>query len=171
MLDAKARMAEFLQQKYNNPWNLVIQQVILVKMKKKKMTARKRLFEKVNLLLSAKLDAELEKEGISLEDPNKQEEIEEIKLDILATESFKSEIAKVAESEICGLMVSKVFLDNGDLVVVCRQSDKVMQLAAAMAQNGPAPKVKPRTGTTINEWINGFKIKDLYPLVVPITFR
>ena len=23
MLDAKARMAEFLQQKYNNPWNLV----------------------------------------------------------------------------------------------------------------------------------------------------
>ena len=69
----------------------------------------KGLFEKVNLLLSAKLDAELEKEGISLEDPNKQEEIEEIKLDILATESFKSEIAKVAESEICGLMVSKVF--------------------------------------------------------------
>ena len=167
MLDAKAKMAEFFAAKIQQSMESSYTEGNFGKNEEEDNVTKqeKGLFEKVNLLLNAKLDTQLEKEGISLEDPNKQEEIQEIKLNILATESFKSEIAKVAESEICGLMVSKVFLDNGDLVVVCRQSDKVMQLAAAMAQNAPAPKVKPRTGTTISEWINGFKIKDLYPLV------
>ena len=121
------------------------------------------VLDKVKMLLNAKLDNQLTSEGI---DPNKvtPEQLERMSRKIVGSSSFKKTTEVIAEQSICGMIVKKVFLKDGRLAVVVRQSDAMMKLASAMTGNGPAPKVNPSRGIDIDGWILGLKPSELYTM-------
>lgn len=121
------------------------------------------MLDKVKMLLNAKLDKQLKAEGI---DPNEvtPDQLERMSRKIIGSSTFKKTTEVMAEQSICGLVVKKVFLKDGRLAVVVRQSDAMMKLASAMTGNGPAPKVNPARGIDIDGWIEGLKPSELYTM-------
>lgn len=121
------------------------------------------VLDKVKMLLNAKLDNQLKAEGIN---PNKAtpEQLEKMSRKIVGSSTFKKTTEVIAEQSICGMVVKKVFLKDGRLAVVVRQSDAMMKLASAMTGNGRAPKVNPSRGIDIDDWILGLKPSELYTM-------
>lgn len=132
-------------------------------LKKSLSNPRPGMLDKVKMLLNAKLDKHLKAEGI---DPNKvsPEKLEKLSRKIVGSSSFRKTTEVMAEQSICGLVVKKVFLKDGRLAVVVRQSDAMMKLAAAMTGNGPAPKVNPARGIDVDDWIMKLQPSELYTM-------
>lgn len=121
------------------------------------------MFDKVKMLLNAKLDNQLKAEGI---DPSEAtpEQLERMSRKIIGSSTFRKITEVMAEQSICGLVVKKVFLKDSRIAVVVRQSDVMMKLASAMTGNGPAPKVNPARGIDIDNWIQELKLSELYTM-------
>lgn len=123
------------------------------------VTARKNagLLEKTRMLLSAKLDNELKKEGVAMESPQAAARAEKI----VNNDQFSQLIETSAKAAVAGLVCAKIFEENGRLAVVAYYSDNTRVLAGAIAGTGAAPVVPPNPG--LGEWLAALTPVQLYP--------
>ena len=118
------------------------------------------ILDKLRTLAHKKLDKELEKEGVTKDEPLPEEEVK----GLLNTEDFKKITEQVARAQVGALVVSKIFEQDGEIAVVAYYSDKTKLLAGAINGTGACPKGKPRKNGSIRDWVRGLKVgTQLYP--------
>lgn len=115
------------------------------------------LLEKTEMLLSAKLDNELKKEGVALESPQAAARAEKL----LNSDRFSQLVETSAKAAVAGLVCAKIFEENGRLAVVAYYSDNTRVLAGAIAGTGAAPVVP--SNPDLGEWIAALTPAQLYP--------
>lgn len=114
---------------------------------------------KIRMLINAKLDQALRKNGV---EPGKasQEQIKEAEKAVLTTE-FRRTISRMAAAEVGALITQKVFESGDSIAVVAFYNPKAKELMDAILGKGPAPTGKPQE-EPINQWIGKFTIPELY---------
>lgn len=119
------------------------------------------VLDKVEMLLHAELDGQLKERGI---EPD-SEEAKEVIRESINKASFRDKISRMANAEVGALVVSKIYEDSGDVVVVATYSANTKKLAASMTGKGKAPSVRKRNPSkpTVSEWIQSMTTKNLYP--------
>lgn len=116
------------------------------------------IIDKAVALVNKKLDNALEKEGITLESKKAEPIIE----DLINESSYLNAVKSIAKSQVGALVTSKIFEQDGEIVVVAYYSDNTKLLAGAINGRGDVPKVKPRKGEPIRDWIKKLKLSQLY---------
>lgn len=114
--------------------------------------------EKVTALIHANLDEQLAKKGVTYDSPKAEPIIEEL----LNSKSFMNEVNVLSSTQVGGLVVSKIFEQDGEFTIVAYYSNNTKLLAGAINGTGATPKVKPRNGAPIEEWVLTLKPSQLY---------
>jgi len=117
------------------------------------------IFEKVKMLINAKLDNSLRDEGVVLDSPQAAEKAGKL----LNQDSFNNLIESSAQAFVSGLVCQKIFEEDGQMAVVAYYSDNSRIMADAIAGKGNAPKVTPRQGDPLPKWIASLTPAQLYP--------
>ncbi|MFI3290910.1 MAG: hypothetical protein R3Y46_03410 [Opitutales bacterium] len=115
-------------------------------------------FEKVKTLTNKKIDALLAKEGVSYDSPKAKSIIE----NMLNSSSFSDSMETMATQQVGALVTSKIFEQDGEIVVVAYYSPAAKELAAAINGKPVNLKVKPRSGDPVGIWVKKLKKSQLY---------
>ena len=165
MLNAKVAISKFYAQELSTRAKLHITEpqsaAALEKKAEEEAQISPSLLQKVNTLIHKKLDKELAKEGVSYDSEKAKPIIE----DLLSKSSFSDSILAVSKTQVGALITSKIFEQDGKMVVVAYYSDKTKLLAGSINGTGATPKVKPRKGEPVGIWIKKLKISQLYPSI------
>jgi len=163
MLDAKSNITKFFAQEISTRAALSITEPMsaaaLEKEAEEKAQVPPTILQKVKTLIHKKLDKELAKEGVSYDSPKAKKAIE----DLNHHESFANIVLSLSKTQVGGLVTSKIFEQDGKIVVVAYYSDKTKILAGAMNGTGAIPKVKARKGDPVGVWVKKLKKSQLYP--------
>ena len=84
---------------------------------------------------------------------------------MLNKSSFSDSILALSKTQVGALITSKIFEQDGEIVVVAYYSDKTKLLAGAINGTGATPKVKPRKGDPAGVWVKKLKVSQLYPSI------
>jgi len=117
------------------------------------------IYQKIKLLIHARLDEALKNKGIEPKQATK-EQIKAVETAVLTTE-FRRTITRMAAAEVGALITQKIFEDGNSIAVIAYYTPRTKELMAAMLGKGPAPKSKPQE-TPVAKWINNFSKYDLY---------
>lgn len=162
MLDAKAEVAKYFSQEISTRAKNILSEPESAESIKAKAEAEAgispSIIDKTMALVNKKLDNALEKEGITLESKKAEPIIE----DLMNESSYKNFIKSIAKSQVGVLITSKIFEQDGEIAVVAYYSDNTKLLAGAINGRGDVPKVKPRKGEPIRDWIKKLKLSQLY---------
>lgn len=163
MLDAKSKISKFFAQEISTRAALSVTEPMsaaaLEKEAEEKAQVPPTILQKVKTLIHKKLDKELAKEGVSYDSPKAKKAIE----DLNHQESFANVILNLSKTQVGGLVTSKIFEQDGKIVVVAYYSNKTKILAGAMNGTGAIPKVKARKGDPVGVWVKKLKKSQLYP--------
>ena len=162
MLDAKAEVAKYFSQEISTRAKNILSEPESAESIKAKAEAEAgispSIIDKTMALVNKKLDNALEKEGITLESKKAEPIIE----DLINESSYKNFVKSIAKSQVGALITSKIFEQDGEIAVVAYYSDNTKLLAGAINGRGDVPKVKPRKGEPIRDWIKKLKLSQLY---------
>ncbi len=165
MLNAKASISKFFAQEISTRAKLVITEppsaATLQAQAEAEAQIPPSILQKVTTLVHKKLDKELEKEGVTYESEKAKPIIE----DLLNKSSFSDSILALSKTQVGALITSKIFEQDGEMVVVAYYSDKTKLLAGAINGTGATPKVKPRKGDPAGVWVKKLKVSQLYPSI------
>jgi hypothetical protein len=117
------------------------------------------IYQKIKLLIHARLDEALKNKGIEPKQATK-EQIKAVETAVLTTE-FRRTITRMAAAEVGALITQKIFEDGNSIAVVAYYTPRTKELMDAMLGKGPAPKSKPQE-TPVAKWINNFTKAELY---------
>lgn len=162
MLDAKAEVAKYFSQEISTRAKNILSEPESAESIKAKAEAEAgispSIIDKTMALVNKKLDNALEKEGITLESKKAEPIIE----DLINESSYENFVKSIAKSQVGALITSKIFEQDREIVVVAYYSDNTKLLAGAINGRGDVPKVKPRKGEPIRDWIKKLKLSQLY---------
>ena len=162
MLDAKAEVAKYFSQEISTRAKNILSEPESAESIKTKAEAEAgispSIIDKTMALINKKLDNALEKEGITLESKKAEPIIE----DLINESSYLNAVKSIAATQVGALITSKIFEQDGEIVVVAYYSDNTKLLAGAINGRGDVPKVKPRKGEPIRDWIKKLKLSQLY---------
>ena len=162
MLDAKAEVAKYFSQEISTRAKNILSEPESAESIKAKAEAEAgispSIIDKTMALVNKKLDNALEKEGITLESKKAEPIIE----DLINESSYQNFVKSIAKSQVGALITSKIFEQDREIVVVAYYSDNTKLLAGAINGRGDVPKVKPRKGEPIRDWIKKLKLSQLY---------
>lgn len=161
MLDAKASLAKNLTIEIKTDVTHLYGQGSAIRKEREEAEAaanRKNagMFAKIKMLITAKLDALLESEGI-LPDSKKAEDLARKELN---SDTFNQLIESSAKAAVSGVVCAKVFEENGRIAVVATYTDNTRVLADAFMGTGATPSVPP--SGNLQEWINALTPAQLY---------
>lgn len=162
MLDAKANLAKNLAIEIKTDVShLYGQGSDLRKQREEAAAAAARknagMFSKIKMLVMAKLDAMLEKEGV-LPDSKKAAEMARKELN---SDTFSQLVETSAKAAVSGVVCAKIFEENGRLAVVATYSDNTRLLADAFMGYGALQR-GAHPGN-LREWLKALTPAQLYP--------
>jgi hypothetical protein len=115
---------------------------------------------KLEMLLHAKINRQLEQEGVPVNSPSAAKRAGEL----LNSDQFSRLITRSSKAVVSGLICSKMFEENGQIAVVAYYSPATRALGAALAGRGAAPSAAPAK-ETLKVWVKSLTPLDLYPSI------
>lgn len=162
MLDAKSAIVKYFSQEIATRTKYILSEpksAESIKAESEKQAGiSPSIIDKSVMLIHEELDDVLKEKGITVESPEAVSVIENLQ----NKSSYANSIKVLAKAQVGALVTSKIFEQDGDIVVVVYYSDNTKLLAGAINGRGDIPKVKPREGEPIGDWARNLKISQLY---------